>query len=260
MVSNITHQEILQHKISIPSNQISKDMDALILTKLQQNIGDRCLSNGFIDKDSIRVLRRSLGKFDAERLKGEFIYHVEYMCNITLPTEGCVLKGVATLKNKMGVSVYVGDKKQIRILLSKDFHAGDDDFSNINIGDKITCTVIAADFQAGSKYIECIGQLGDHGDEYNDVSESDSDDDSAADDEAESDDDGATDNEAELDDDGDDEAETDGEDESESDGEDESESDGENENDDKKSNKSNRRNVNILGGEEEGKSMSDDDE
>jgi DNA-directed RNA polymerase subunit E'/Rpb7 len=274
MISHITHQEILQHKLSINCNEITKDINKLLLTKLQNNIGDRCLSNGYIDKDSIKILRRSLGKFDAERLKGDFIYHVEYQCDVILPTEGCVLKGEATLKNKMGISVFIGNKKQIRVVLSKDFHTDNEEYANVNIGDKVVCTVIACDFQAGSKYIECIGQLGDHGDEYNDVDldsdedgdddgdEDDSDDEEGeADDEAEADEDDEDDGSDGVDEEDDEDNGSDGVDEEDdeddgSDGVDEEEEEDENE----KTTKKVKTRTLIEGGAEEGKSFTDDDE
>lgn len=158
-MEEITHKEILQQKLMVNITELQKDMDSVIESKLRDVVGDRCLESGFIDKDSIRTIRRSLGAFDAEHLKGDFVYIVEYECNITLPTEGVVLTGKVQSKNKMGIYLMVGEKNQIRILLPKDYHADNENFNTIKVNDEVTCQVVASDFNLGSTFINCVGIL-----------------------------------------------------------------------------------------------------
>lgn len=158
-MDSITHNEILQQKIMVNITELEKDIDGIIESKLRDSIGDRCLESGYINKDSIKMIRRSLGKFDAEHLKGDFIYIVEYECSITLPTEGVVLKGEVKSKNKMGLYVMVGDKNQIRVLLPKDYHSENEKFNQAKVNDEIEVQIVACDFNLGSTFINCVGVL-----------------------------------------------------------------------------------------------------
>ena len=158
-MEEITHNEIMQQKILVNITELEKDIDGVVEQKLRDSLGDRCLESGFINKESIKMLRRSLGKFDAEHLKGDFIYIVEYECSITLPTEGVKLKGEVKSKNKMGLYVMVGDKQQIRVLLPKDYHSDNDKFNETKVNDEIEVEIVATDFNLGSSFINCVGIL-----------------------------------------------------------------------------------------------------
>ena len=159
MVESITHQEVLQQKILIPCESLSKDMNTLVEQKLQDTVGNICLESGFIQKDSIEIIRRSLGMYDAEKLRGEFAYIVEYKADIVLPTEGCQLTGDIISKNKMGLLMTIGENNELRVLLPKDYHTDNEEFDKKKVGEKLTCTIVASDFSLGSKFINCIGMM-----------------------------------------------------------------------------------------------------
>jgi DNA-directed RNA polymerase subunit E'/Rpb7 len=159
MVETITHEEILQQKVMIHCNQLGKNMDEIIREKVKENYGDVCLESGFVDKDSIQIIRRSLGMYDSEKLRSEFAYIVEFKANVVLPTEGAVLTAEIISKNKMGLYAKVGEKSEVRILLPKDYHTENDKYNELKVGNKITCEIVASDFNLGNKFINCIGML-----------------------------------------------------------------------------------------------------
>jgi DNA-directed RNA polymerase subunit E'/Rpb7 len=159
MVDSITHEEVLQQKVMVHCNQLGKDMDTIIQNKLKENYGDICLESGFVDKDSIQVIRRSLGMYDSEKLRSEFAYIVEFKANVILPTEGAVLEGEVISKNKMGLYMKVGDKGEVRVLLPKDYHTESDTYDAIKVSNTVRCEIVASDFNLGNKFINCIGML-----------------------------------------------------------------------------------------------------
>lgn len=160
MVDSITHQEVLQQKVMVHCSELGKDMEQIIEDKVKENYGNICLESGFVNKESISILRRSLGMYDAEKLRSEFAYIVEFTADVILPTEGAVLTGKVISKNKMGLYVSVGEKSEIRILLPKDYHTDNDEFNEKKVGEDITCTVVASDFNLGNKFINCVGMIG----------------------------------------------------------------------------------------------------
>lgn len=159
MVETITHEEILQQKVMVHCNQLGKDMDAIILDKVKESYGDVCLECGFVNGDSIQIIRRSLGMYDAEKLRSEFAYIVEFKANVVLPTEGATLTAEIISKNKMGLYAKVGEKGEVRILLPKDYHTEDDTYEQKKVGDSVSCEIVASDFNLGNKFINCVGML-----------------------------------------------------------------------------------------------------
>ena len=158
-MDNITHQEVRQQKILVNASHLQKNMDVLLLERLKDTVGNKCLEGGYIKRNSIEVIRRSLGMYEAEKLKGDFSYIIEYKADVILPTEDCILEGKIISKNKMGLYVNVGENNEIRILLPKEYHINNEEYENKKVGEQIRCKIAVADFNMGSAFINCVGLL-----------------------------------------------------------------------------------------------------
>ena len=53
---------ILTDQISIKPSELDENIDNIILNKIKNNFGNKCIKLGYVDKESIKVINRSLGK------------------------------------------------------------------------------------------------------------------------------------------------------------------------------------------------------
>ena len=59
----------------IPKNKL--DLDKLLLSKIKSNLGNKCIHSGYIDKDSIQILERSIGNVNSGHFNGQIYYNIK---------------------------------------------------------------------------------------------------------------------------------------------------------------------------------------
>ena len=91
-MDKLYYENILETNILLPCNIINKNIDEILLNILKNKIGNKCIKEGYVDKDSIEIVRRSLGKIDSNNLLGNLLYDIEYKANICIPLQLQILK------------------------------------------------------------------------------------------------------------------------------------------------------------------------
>lgn len=158
-MSNIFSEQICSKKISISPSELNnnKDIDALICDKIKNSIGNRCINEGYVDKDTIKIIRRSIGKINAIHFNGNINYNVEYVANICNPYKNmkinnCEVKNI----NKMGIMAI---NKPLNIVIARQHHEDQEGFDEIKIGDKISIIIIGLRYELNDKEITVVGKL-----------------------------------------------------------------------------------------------------
>ena len=144
-------------------SDLSRDtlIDTILINKVKDMYGDRCSSVGFLDKDSIKLLERTLGKIYAEHLNGDIIYDVKFTVDVCNPIKGSEITAVVENVNKMGIMAKI---KPLTIVLARQHHVNRKCFKNIKVGQEITFTVVGSRFELNDTEISVIGNLSN--DEY----------------------------------------------------------------------------------------------
>lgn len=142
------------------SFDLAKDelINSIILNKIKKEVGDRCVSSGYLEADSIEIIERTIGKIYAEHLNGDIIYNVRYSAKICNPIKGMELTAVVENINKMGIMAIA---KPLTIVLARQHHVNRKCFKNIKVGDEISLTVIGSRFELNETEISVIGYLSD---------------------------------------------------------------------------------------------------
>lgn len=158
-----TKQE-LNVKETITSNQLNNiiDLDAssninsLLLSKIKSKLGNKCNENGFVDKESIQIISRSIGKINSSHFNGDIVYNIALEASICVPVEGSEIRCTVVGKNKIGVYAVCSP---IHIILASVHHEDTSIFKDLNKDDVIRIEVINFSFKLNSDSIRVIGKF-----------------------------------------------------------------------------------------------------
>ena len=154
--NNIYVASVLNNSITISADKITSNLDNVIANELKMTIGNKCGPHGYVDGDSIVILKRSIGKINSAHLNGSLSYDVSYKANICNPIEGSIIECQVVNKNKMGI---LAEKAPLSIVLARQHHQDNDRFEDLNIDDIINITVVGKRFELYDNQITAIGKL-----------------------------------------------------------------------------------------------------
>ena len=149
---------LLTKKITLPFNCIGKNLDTVIEEYLQNTYEGKCIVEGYVKPNSIKIIRYSSGMID----KGNnVVFTVVFECDVCFPVEGMLIS--CSVKNVVKAGIRAESSTDIPspivVFIAKEHHHNNQYFSNINIGDTITIRVIGQRFELNDKYISIIGEL-----------------------------------------------------------------------------------------------------
>lgn len=158
---------ILPSELKSTSGQINEYIDNIILTKLKDKLGDKCLKYGLIKRESIVQLSRSVPYFNNGRFNSSMSVKVRFSADICNPSENQIIECKVSSQNKMGILAYVGNsfsESPLVILLARQHHLENDNYKNIKNNDTIKVKIIGKKFDINDKQISIIAKLDDSND------------------------------------------------------------------------------------------------
>ena len=144
----------LTRNVHIQSKFLQKNMLQPLLTQLRMNLEGHCSSEGFIQSQSITILKYSIGR--SNYTKGGIDYEVHFQADICFPHQGQVFKATTDIRSKIGIHALL---PPLKILIPRDLHIGSKDFESLEPGKEIEFEVVNAVFKQMDKDIIIIGRL-----------------------------------------------------------------------------------------------------
>jgi DNA-directed RNA polymerase subunit E'/Rpb7 len=144
----------LTRNVHIQSKFLQKNMLQSILTQLRMNLEGHCSSEGFIQSQSITILKYSIGR--SNYTKGGIDYEVQFQADICFPHQGQVFKATTDVRSKIGIHALL---PPLKVLIPRDLHIGSKDFETLEPGKEIEFEVVNAVFKQMDKDIIIIGRL-----------------------------------------------------------------------------------------------------
>ena len=141
-------------KVHIASRFLQKNIQSALLAQLKMRYEGKCIFEGFIQQDSIMIVKYSIGRINI--LQGGVDYNVEFQCDICMPHAGQTLRATTTLKSKVGIHA---EMLPVKVLIPRDLHIGVEEFDKIEINDTIEFEVVGAQFRQQDKDIIVVGRL-----------------------------------------------------------------------------------------------------
>ena len=144
----------LTKKVNIHSRFLQQNIQASLLAQLKHQFQGRCLAEGFIQRDSLTIVKYSLGR--PNMLVGGVDYHVAFQADICLPHPGQHFKVAVGQRTKIGLHA---EMAPLQILIPRDLHIGVGAFEAVKENEEVEFEVVGIQFKQGDEDIIVVGKL-----------------------------------------------------------------------------------------------------
>ena len=131
---------------------------ALLHTTLVRCIEGRCISDGFIKPDSVRIINFTCGKIVQKNVQ----FNLEVECLVCNPQENSIIECVAKNITQAGIRALSADEySPIVVYITRDYHVQSPNsyFNTIKEGEIIKVKIIGKRFEMNDKFIQIIGEI-----------------------------------------------------------------------------------------------------
>jgi len=157
-LENIYFESIIKQKIIIQSKYLNNKINEYIINYLKNKFEGRCISEGYIQQDTIEIINKSVGHMNGSRFTGDITYDILYKAKICNPLVNNIIECQVKFINKLGLLCNNGP---ITIIVGRQFHNNQKLLDVINIGDIIKVSIIDKKFSLNDKIIEVTARLTD---------------------------------------------------------------------------------------------------
>ena len=149
-MASYINEQILTNNLTIPSRELTNDIDNLILIKLKEQVEGICFEDGYIIPNSVKIIKRKLGKIKTTNNQSGVQYEIEYKAKIISPINGDELEIYVNNINKMGIVGYIlmhdtdstsEDSPLVVMIPSEYLKDSSYNIEDINVGQKLNVTV-----------------------------------------------------------------------------------------------------------------------
>lgn len=149
-------QNILNRKIQVPFNKVGSNLTENIITTLSRQIDGKCVQEGYIKPNTIRLINYSAGVITGNKVT----FTVVFECLICRPVEGMKFKAVVKNITKAGIRCETKDNPSpVVVFIARDHHFKSKEFAQLNIDDEINVRVIGIRYELNDQYISVIAEL-----------------------------------------------------------------------------------------------------
>ena len=151
-------RSMLDKKVLLHINEIGRTLKSNLEKKISNEIAGKCIDEGFIKPNSIKVTNYSSGN-----IRGEYVeYQTVFECMICMPVEGMLIECVCKSVTKAGIHAEVQDEQgniPLTLFIARDHQHLNEKMGNIAENDKLTARIIGIRFELNDKYICAIAKL-----------------------------------------------------------------------------------------------------
>ncbi len=154
---NIYNEMIINKTVSIPMQNVGANLIANISTSIENEISGKCIKEGFIKPNSIKIINYSNGVLQDNYI----IFQVVIECEVCYPVEGQILNCFAKNITKAGIKAEIqnDENNPLVIFVARDHNYLSKNFSNIKENESLEVRVIGQRFELNDTQISVIGTL-----------------------------------------------------------------------------------------------------
>ena len=159
---------LFEEQVALTPKDLCHDItsfDELLKDKLQAKLEGKCSRHGYVISGTLTILSRSMGTMERGRFTGSILYYIQAEAEVINPSEGELVEGVVIRKNKMGMYVSYNvreaqsESEAIRVIVPRDLHIGDENFEQVEIGERVKVQIKKSRFQINDPYILSVGMF-----------------------------------------------------------------------------------------------------
>jgi hypothetical protein len=151
-------EAFFQEKVYLTPKDLRNEItsiDAILLSKVKERLEQRCSPHGYVLPGTLELLTRSAGMVDSGRFSGDWAFLIKAKGRVLHPPEGTSVEVEVLKSNKMGI--YAVYENAIRLMVPRDLHLGDEEFEQLNVGDRIRVEIQKSRFQLRDPFIVSVG-------------------------------------------------------------------------------------------------------
>ena len=151
--------------VNIHPNNLCEDINKMILLNLKKRYEGVCNKDGYIIKDSIELINRSIGQIKTINNSSFINFNVTYSSDIIYPSVDSEYETYVETKNKVGIISYIklneDDtlKESPYIIIIPKEYIDDNQFESIKVNDKIKVRVKSYRIKYMAKQIQIVSEL-----------------------------------------------------------------------------------------------------
>lgn len=153
---DLFYELVLKERIIIEPKYLNNKINQTLVDRLKNKIEEKCISEGYVKKNSIEVIKKGLGLLKGSQFNGNINYELLYKAHICNPKVGSIIQAKVKFINKLGVLAKNGP---LTIIVGRQFHSDPNIFDEINPDDVLDVEVIASKFSLDDKEIKIIAKL-----------------------------------------------------------------------------------------------------
>ena len=137
---------------SVPLENFEENINNYILNKIKYSVEEKCIEDGYVKRDSVKILTLSCGLLHADKIK----YTVSYECLICLPVEGMPIRCVAKSISNGGIRAVIADEDVSPIVAFISRETTDEDLSKYKEGDVFDAVVFGVQYELNDTFISVL--------------------------------------------------------------------------------------------------------
>jgi DNA-directed RNA polymerase subunit E'/Rpb7 len=153
---NIFFKSIIKQRVIVQAKYLNSHINQYLLDYLKNRFEGKCISEGYIQPDSIEIMEKSIGYINGSRFMGDVNYDILFKANICNPIINNMIECEVKFINKLGLLCKNGP---ITIIVGRQFHFNPNLLDNIQVGEIIKISVIDKKFSLNDRHIEVTAKL-----------------------------------------------------------------------------------------------------
>lgn len=146
----------LTHAIEIKPYEMNKNLDKNIENALINMVSGKCVKEGIIKPNSIKIISRSIGTYDKAQFDGNIKYNIIYTAIVIIPTPGHQIETTIKDINKLGIMAQEDFMDIYGIFQLSD----EKDIKNkMDVGDKIKLEIVGSKYNIGNDKMDIICKI-----------------------------------------------------------------------------------------------------
>ena len=153
-------RNMISMKIFMKIREVGRNTKANIERKIVEKVEGKCIPEGYIRPDSVRIISYSSGIINQENIE----FQVVFECLVCNPVEGMKVDCVIRTITKAGIHAEVITEKgyiPLKIFVARDHNYSNPLFSQVKEGATVKVKIIGKRFELNDPYIVAIASLDD---------------------------------------------------------------------------------------------------
>ena len=132
-----------------------EELNNHVLKLIKNCVEEKCIEDGYVKKDSVRIMTLSCGLLSADKIK----YTATYECMICLPVEGMRIRCVAKAISNGGIRAIIDGEDPSPIVVFVARETSEVDLSGYNEGDVFDAIVFGVQYELNDTFVSVLANI-----------------------------------------------------------------------------------------------------